>query len=243
MIVMRARWTLAAGLLVGTASPAWTQMPGRPHILPPSEVGPPVSAPVGPGGPMGQGGPGPEEAAGASYGDPSVKAALCYRPTCVLPPGIVGLGHFVRAHGEAQVANREAARMVLYQYDFVEGTALLNVRGHQQLAKMAALLPRNFNCIIIEPCGPAIDQARRTAVLNELASGPFPVPSERVVVAVPTMIGLNGVDAVAIARDQLIRLQTLTSVIVSRSGTTSIASGTTTSGGTAAAPPGLPSGQ
>ena len=74
--------------------------------------------------------------------------------------------------------------MVLYEYDFVRGTANLNQRGKDQLAKIAELLPRNFHYVIIEwtPANPQLAESRRVTVLNDLAQKPFPVPQERVVV-------------------------------------------------------------
>jgi len=42
------------------------------------------------------------------------------------------------------VANGNAARMVFYHYDFVEGTAQLNVRGRDKLVKVS-VAPRNVS--------------------------------------------------------------------------------------------------
>jgi hypothetical protein len=115
------------------------------------------------------------------------------------------LGHFVYLHGKTEVANGDAARMVLYHYDFLEGGDQLNPRGRYQLEKIAALLPQNFNPVIIEatPGAPGLDEARRVAVACVLACGPFPVPSERVVVGRPLAIPLQGVEAVIIYRNLL----------------------------------------
>jgi hypothetical protein len=105
------------------------------------------------------------------------------------------LGHFVYLHAKTQVANGDAARMVLYHYDF-DGTQL-STRGEYQLEKIAAMLPRNFFPIVIEadPQRPGRDEARRVAVLQALGRGPFPVPPERVLVGRPIAGGLNGVEA------------------------------------------------
>ena len=48
------------------------------------------------------------------------------------------------------MANGNAARMVFYHYDFVEGTAQLNVRGRDKLVKVAQLLPATFLPVVIE---------------------------------------------------------------------------------------------
>jgi hypothetical protein len=110
------------------------------------------------------------------------------------------LGHWLYLHGKTMVANGDAARMVLYNYDFVEGCDRLNPRGKDQLAKIAALLPTNFCPVVIEriPCNPALAEARRLAVLNELTHGPFPVPPERVVIGPPLAVGLAGREATII---------------------------------------------
>jgi len=47
------------------------------------------------------------------------------------------LGHFVKSHFRTMVANGEIAQMVLYRYDFVDGHEFLNLRGRDQLVKIA----------------------------------------------------------------------------------------------------------
>ncbi|MEK6233713.1 MAG: hypothetical protein N2C14_03290, partial [Planctomycetales bacterium] len=54
------------------------------------------------------------------------------------------LGASVYSHMRTQVANAEAGRMALYEYDFVENSQELNSRGMLQLEKIAYMLPRNF---------------------------------------------------------------------------------------------------
>src|SRR5947209_6132057 len=77
-----------------------------------------------------------------------------------------------------------AAPMVLYDYDFVPGTGQLSQRGRDQVAKMAGLLATMPMPLVVErtPATPGLAEARRYAVLAELAGGPYPVGSERVVV-------------------------------------------------------------
>jgi hypothetical protein len=115
------------------------------------------------------------------------------------------LGHSVYANNKAQVDNAEAASMTLYQFDFLEGSDVLNRRGMERIVRIASLLPRTFFPIVIEPsCGPpALDEARRQAVLNVLARGPFPVPAARIVVGRPAPVGLSGVEAVLVYRNLL----------------------------------------
>jgi hypothetical protein len=119
------------------------------------------------------------------------------------------LGYFLHQNFRTEVANADAAFMVLYQYDFVDGGTALNVHGQDKLARIAALLPRNFAPVVIErlPCAPGLAEARRLAVLDELAHGPFPVPPERVVVGPPIAGGLNGVDAAHVYENLLIQTQ------------------------------------
>jgi hypothetical protein len=130
---------------------------------------------------------------------------LGFRSEFGAPP----LGYYVYLHGRTEVANGDAARMVLYHYDFVEGGDELNPRGHYQLEKIAALLPQNFNPVIIEatPCAPGLDEARRIAVARALACGPFPVPAERVVVGRPIATPLQGMEAVIIYRNLLLNTE------------------------------------
>jgi hypothetical protein len=95
--------------------------------------------------------------------------------------------------------------MVLYHYDFVDGSDQLNPRGKYQLAKIAALLPHIFSPIIIEATtdAPGMDEARRVAVVRDLSNGPFPVPAERVVIGRPISVPLQGAEAVLIYRNLL----------------------------------------
>jgi hypothetical protein len=113
------------------------------------------------------------------------------------------LGQFLYQHGTTEVANGTAARMTLYHYDFVEGRNALNQRGKDQLAKIAALLPHNFFPVVVErtPEAPALAEARRLLVLNELGRSSFPIPPERVMVAVPMANGISGVEAEKIYRN------------------------------------------
>lgn len=142
------------------------------------------------------------------------------------------LGYFVYLQGQTEVANGEAARMVLYQYDFVEGSDRLKPRGKYQLTKITALLPLNFNPLIIEatPEAPALDEARRAAVVRELAVGPFPVPAERIVIGRPLSIPLQGAEAERIYRNQLLNTESGGLRATAGGSATGPALGTTSSG-------------
>jgi hypothetical protein len=115
------------------------------------------------------------------------------------------LGYWVYAAYRTHVANAEAAGMVLSCYDFLDGSDVLNPRGKMRLAHIGALLPRNFAPVIIEPtgCAPALAEARRLAVLNALAQGPFPIPPERVVVGPPISVPLTGIEALYVYQNLL----------------------------------------
>jgi len=115
------------------------------------------------------------------------------------------LGSSLYAHGRTQVANGNAARMVFYHYDFVEGSAQLNLRGHDKLVKLANLLPASFCPIVIErtPDAPGLDEHRRALLLAELAGCRFPIPPERVVIGPPPTAGLAGFEAIFVYGNQL----------------------------------------
>ena len=111
--------------------------------------------------------------------------------------------------GRAMVSRGAAARLMLFQYDFIDGTDRLNDRGRDQLVKVAAQLAASPYPLIIErtPGDPALAGARRLAVLTELAGGPCPVPPDRVLVGIPMSNGLSGADAQIIGANSLHRTQ------------------------------------
>ena len=103
------------------------------------------------------------------------------------------------------MANGNAARMVFYHYDFVEGTAQLNVRGRDKLVKVAQLLPATFLPVVIErtPSTPGLDEQRRAVLLAEHSGSRFPIPPERVVIGPPIAAGLTGYEAMFVYGNQL----------------------------------------
>ena len=144
------------------------------------------------------------------------------------------LGASLYQNNMVQVANGAAARMVLYNYDFVDGTSQLSVRGRDQLAKVASRLPWSPVPIIIErmPYSPGLAESRRYAVLAALAGSPYPVTSDRVVVGPPIAAGIGGAQAELIDQNFLGRVG-LTGPPLSLSPTTGAGAGT----GTSVAPP------
>ena len=104
-----------------------------------------------------------------------------------------------------QIANGEAARMVLYHFDFVPGQPELTARGIRQLSKFADMLQQTPHTLIIQPSPelPRLDELRRDHVLNALAMMDVHVPEERVIIRIPPTRGLDGIDAEAIHLKQL----------------------------------------
>jgi hypothetical protein len=119
------------------------------------------------------------------------------------------LGACLYAYGNTMVANGVAARMVLYHYDFVDGTDQLNLRGRDQLVKLAGLLCENPAPLVIErtPCTPGLDEARRLAILNELGRMQVALPPDRVVIGQAIALGLRGIEGEIIFTNLLINTQ------------------------------------
>jgi hypothetical protein len=117
----------------------------------------------------------------------------------------VPLGASVYATYRNHVANGVAARMVLYHYDFVDCSPVLNIRGQDHVAKIAAMMAGNSFPVIVEriPSNPVLAEARRLAVLNQLGRGGAAIPSERVVVGPPIANGLHGAEAEIIYQNLL----------------------------------------
>ena len=133
--------------------------------------------------------------------DPSRQASSPYHYQEVfLPPP---LGTLVNAHMHTQIANGEAAMMVLYRYDFIPGTNQPNAAGMERLNKIAAMLPRTPFPVVIEPVAgnPLLSEARQQQVIALLCQLPFPFPPERVVLANAANKGLHGPDSELIYRN------------------------------------------
>jgi hypothetical protein len=113
-----------------------------------------------------------------------------------------------------QVVKGEAARMVLYHYDFVQGIGEgdlrteLNARGSRQLRKIARMMQYNAAPLVIEPSSqPELDQERRAAVIEDLARLGADASSERVIIAYPEAIGMSGSEALDTYSNQRSNLQ------------------------------------
>jgi hypothetical protein len=119
------------------------------------------------------------------------------------------LGAAVGECGRTQVANAEAAQLVLYRADFVEGSYRLTPRGRERFCRILNLLPQTFTPLVIErsPCAPDLDEARKLVVVHELGRCGFAVPPERVVIGTPPAVGLSGVEALIIYNGLLSQTQ------------------------------------
>jgi hypothetical protein len=107
------------------------------------------------------------------------------------------LGAALYDQNRMMVANGAAAKLVLFEYDFEPGESRLTSRGRDQLARLTAQLAASPYPLIIErtPNDPPLADARRAAVLAELAAGPLPIPADRVLVGMPIPRGMSGNDA------------------------------------------------
>jgi len=219
MVTRPRKWVLAAGTLLTAlaASPVGAQTPSE--QLPPPRVAEqerPYTITPGRPAPLAPGDPAPPPSAECRDVDPRPSREPWIRAwqDCFL--GHAGqfvarpLGEAVEQNIRVQVTNAEAARMVLHHYDFVGCGCALNLRGHDELARIAILLAKYPCPLVIErtPENPGLAEARRLVVLQELARGPAPVAPERVVIGPSPTHGLSGLEA-AVIYDNLIR-QTLT---------------------------------
>ncbi len=115
------------------------------------------------------------------------------------------LGYALYSHATTQVANGQAARMVFYHYDFVEGTSQLNARGRDKLVKVGTYLPTNFAPVVVERTlkEPGLDESRRMTLVGMFGRGTFPIPAERVVIGPPLADGISGREAYFIYHNQV----------------------------------------
>ena len=120
------------------------------------------------------------------------------------------LGRLMHDATNAQICNGESQLAVLRRTDFLAGTAELSPHGLRRLAFIAGRLPVTADPVLIEPparwepAGAVLAEARRARVAGLLATGPFPVPPERVVLAPDPADGLAATDAELVYRNLLI---------------------------------------
>jgi hypothetical protein len=142
-------------------------------------------------------------------------------------PDPVPAGTFLYQTMPTQIDNGISARMILHDYDFMPGSADLNLRGRDTLPHLASLALRHPYLVVVErtPTNPGLDDLRRQAVLKELARQSIPLPADRVVVGAPLTRGLYGVEANIIYQNLL---NQTTSGGSSQGGASTPATGTST---------------
>jgi hypothetical protein len=115
------------------------------------------------------------------------------------------LGSMVMNYHITQIANGQAARMGLYQYDFLPGSSELNVRGKFELAKISMQVQTNTFPMFIEPtpASPELDELRRQSVWRELSTNKCPMPLERIIIGSPNIRGVGSGDSLVIDRNRL----------------------------------------
>jgi hypothetical protein len=115
------------------------------------------------------------------------------------------LGTMLMGYQMTQIANGQAARMALYQYDFLPESDQLNSRGRVQLARMAEWMTTNDFPVFVEPTSgdSELDELRRQTVWLELTGKYLSIPSERVLIGTPNVRGLDANDALLIDRSRL----------------------------------------
>ena len=115
------------------------------------------------------------------------------------------LGTMLMGYQMTQIANGQAARMALYQYDFLPESDQLNSRGKVQLSRLAMWLTTNDFPVFVEPTSgnSELDELRRQRVWLELSTMCLSIPSERVQTGTPNVRGLDADDALLIDRNRL----------------------------------------
>jgi hypothetical protein len=104
-----------------------------------------------------------------------------------------------------QVLRGEAARMTIYDYDFVTGTARLNPRGIRRVQQLARTAIINGQTITVESTGTEIDESRYQNVVAIAASAHLN-PSQ-VVSGQPIAAGLGGEEALIHRKTELDNVQ------------------------------------
>ena len=173
---------------------------------------------AGTGGTAGAQTPGPVPYLPGAAGKPK----LCGRP----PWPSVPAGSSVEMYFQTHITNGVATRMALYDYDFLPDSAQLNYRGKDRVHRIAGLAVCNQFPIVVErlPANPALAEARKRAVLTELAAA-GPINPDRVVVGAPLGAPLQGVEAEVIYQNLLRQLES-----AGKMPSTGVGSGTTTTG-------------
>lgn len=112
---------------------------------------------------------------------------------CEQPLGVALYGQM-----DTQIANGAAAKLVLYNFDFVDGSPLLNPKGVERLSRHVEVMMRCPCPLVIEqtPETPGLAESRSLAVQRSIAQLQAPIASDRVIVGQPIPFGLSGRQAV-----------------------------------------------
>jgi hypothetical protein len=176
------------------------------------------------------------------FGEPSFKAKMQYkywgypeefdeRP----------FGTYVRAAMDAHIQNGIAAQLALYRFDFQDVTTAypgtLTPRGELQLRKIAQKLAFFPFPVLIESTGYAdIDAARRLYVYESLVGLSVVISEDQVVTGVPSVSGINGVEAYLIDANLLNQTQSRGAVGLGGAETSNTGIGAVIGGQNATAP-------
>jgi len=121
-------------------------------------------------------------------------------PGAVPPPA--GTYDCQWVHAERALAAQD--NFVIYQYEWSADGTKLTPSGQEHVAQIGRTLCAAPFPIVIEPSSDRrVDEWRRMAVLDALASSGTPVPPDRVVIRRPGAEGLYGQEAPAAARGML----------------------------------------
>lgn len=101
-----------------------------------------------------------------------------------------------------QIRRGEKARLTLYDYDFMTGTAVLNARGQQRVAQLALLAMQRGESLTIQSVDANLDAARYQSVVDA-ANRACGLDPSQVVVGQPIAGGLNGEEALIHRETQL----------------------------------------
>lgn len=117
------------------------------------------------------------------------------------------LGAAVADNVSRQAARGQAARMVLYQYDFLPMSDQLKPRGRLALARVGEWASHGAGPVLIEPTPgrPDLDEARRRVVWREMQHGPFAIPPEMIVMGCSEIVGLRGGEALLVDKNLLMQ--------------------------------------
>lgn len=119
---------------------------------------------------------------------------------CEQPLGVALYGQM-----DTQIANGAAAKLVLYKFDFVDGSPSLNSKGVERLAKHVEIMIRCPFPLVIEqtPEAPGLAESRSLAVQRSIAQMQAPITPDRVIVGQPIPVGLSGRQAIVLEANLL----------------------------------------